>query len=315
MVLICIQRYEAELWEHHYTYEDAVKDTAEDGTITKPSVYFDIRFGNLCNLKCRSCGPTDSSEWYDDHVKLWGKTYDETTGTVQLEKNKKGRYQPTVDIYNWHESESFWTQFEKLIPNIQHIHTVGGEPLLIDQQFTFLEKCVEMGHAHHISVEYNTNLTTIPARAWDLWKHFKVIKLGISIDGIEEVNDYVRFPSKWENIKKNLEKIDNSEGNFTVWWAATIMVYNIWTMPEMFRWKLNKNFKRINAGKNQPIIVPHPLHRPHFLNVQMLPPEAKQAIKAHYQEEKLKFNVYRSEIQYKCFELMDQYIEDRKSVV
>ena len=35
-------------------------------------IYWDIRFSNLCNLRCRSCGHIFSSNWYDDQAKLAG---------------------------------------------------------------------------------------------------------------------------------------------------------------------------------------------------------------------------------------------------
>ena len=42
--------------------ETVAEHTAEDGTIDTdfPVEYYDLRFGNLCNLACRMCGPTDS---------------------------------------------------------------------------------------------------------------------------------------------------------------------------------------------------------------------------------------------------------------
>ena len=33
--------------------------------------YIDFRFSNLCNFKCRTCGPDLSSSWYEDHNKMW----------------------------------------------------------------------------------------------------------------------------------------------------------------------------------------------------------------------------------------------------
>ena len=48
-----------------------VKDTKEDGTHEEFKIrYWDVRFSNLCNFRCRSCGPIFSSNWYNDHVKL-----------------------------------------------------------------------------------------------------------------------------------------------------------------------------------------------------------------------------------------------------
>ena len=52
---------------HHY---DLVKNTDEDGTLKELRItYWDIRFSNNCNMKCRSCGPDFSTMWYDDSVK------------------------------------------------------------------------------------------------------------------------------------------------------------------------------------------------------------------------------------------------------
>ncbi len=55
--------WESEDWkeESGLTYEKAWQTTDEDGTINvdeHPLHYFDIRYGNFCNLKCRMCGPT-----------------------------------------------------------------------------------------------------------------------------------------------------------------------------------------------------------------------------------------------------------------
>ena len=61
---------EKSLWRD-VTIDTARANTAEDGTIKPdnfPLEFFDIRYGNFCNLKCRMCGPTDSHSWYGDWV-------------------------------------------------------------------------------------------------------------------------------------------------------------------------------------------------------------------------------------------------------
>ena len=35
-----------------------------------------------------------------------------------------------------------------------------------------------------------------------LWENFRHVSVGVSIDGVEKVNDYIRYPSKWKNIQK-----------------------------------------------------------------------------------------------------------------
>ena len=56
---------------------EEVNQTTEDGEHPEFKLrYWDIRFSNLCNFKCRSCGPIFSSNWFNDHVKLYGRVPD-----------------------------------------------------------------------------------------------------------------------------------------------------------------------------------------------------------------------------------------------
>lgn len=278
--------YETELWNHHFTEKDARQLTKSDGSIDPkevPLVYYDLRFGNKCNLKCRSCGPTDSSSWYEDQVKVWGETtYYDTTEQVELIQ-VNGKYQPKHDIYNWYKSNKFWDHLHKEIPNIRHVYMVGGEPLLINEQFDFLKRCIDSGYSNNIAIEYNSNIVSIPKQAWDLWKHFRAIKIGASIDGIGKVNDYIRYPSKWKVIERNLKRFDNAEGNFQIWMAVTVQALNILHLPELFQWKINQNFKRVNPAEWQPVVTLHPLHSPHFLNAKVLPLDVKKEISKKFE--------------------------------
>ena len=65
----------------------------EDGTldVDKQVIeFFDIRYGNFCNLKCRMCGPTDSHMWYPDFIKLTdGKEYSFIPNRIRIGKGKK----------------------------------------------------------------------------------------------------------------------------------------------------------------------------------------------------------------------------------
>lgn len=277
--------WENKIWEHVITEDHARQTTAADGTISienYPLRYADLRFGNLCNLKCRMCGPTDSNQWYDDHVAVWNtSTYTDSGQKIKLIKKNNGYYEPETSIYEWYKNDNFWNELEHEIPNLERLYIVGGEPLLIDQHYEFLQKCVDSGHAHRILVEYNTNLTNIPKRAWDIWKHFGKIQIGASIDGVGPINDYIRYPSKWRAIESNLKRLDDAEGNFKIWWAATIQAYNMVHLPDMMLWKIKQNYKRINSPRwlvDRPVITPHPLHKPDFLNVKIFPASAKQHI-------------------------------------
>ena len=279
------RQYENELWENRFNIENAKEVTSADGTIDTdktPIMYYDLRFGNLCNLKCRMCGPTDSNQWYNDWVKMWGKPhFQDSHGKVELVK-QKNRWIAKHGDYNWFESDYFWKQLEQNIPNIQQIHTVGGEPLLIDKHYDLLQMCVDKGYAQNIVVEYNTNLTNIPQRAWNIWPHFKRIQIGASIDATYELNDYIRYPSKFDKIVENLYKLDEANGNFVVWIACTVQFYNAPYLPDFMKWVLTQKFKRVQNLIRKPILTTHPLHNPPFLNIKTIPKHAKKWIRTRY---------------------------------
>lgn len=315
--------WERDIWAHVVDENVAASKTNADGSIDladNPLKYMDLRFGNLCNLKCRMCGPTDSSQWYDDNVLLWGPQYKDSGQTIKLIKNTKGKHVPDVDIYSWYENPNFWAEMEKEIPTLERLYIVGGEPLLIDQHYEFLQKCVDANRAKFIVIEYNTNITNIPTRAWEIWKHFQRIQIGMSVDAVGKINDYIRNPSKWVKIEENMRKLDAAEGDFKIWWAATIQAYNLVHLPDMMLWKIKQNFKRINVEvQHKPVISPHPLHSPKFLNIQIFPKESKDWIKEYFEKKKVEAELEiatldlsdaekKNNFKYFC-KILDQYVK------
>lgn len=280
-------QYENEIWMEQglLDWDHLLENTKEDGEIDTDKIglqYYDIRFGNLCNLKCIMCGPTDSSNWYDDHWQLHGKGFNDTHGRVILIKNEKDRVVPENDVYSWHANEDYWSEMEKGIPAINKLYIVGGEPLLIDRHYEFLQKCVDMGYAGNITVEYNSNLTNVPARALTIWKHFKRVNIGASVDGVGDINYYMRPPSNFDQIHKNLLKLSAAEGNYKIWIAATINIFNVLHLPEFLEWIIMNKIPRVNDDNRKPLLNPHPLHGPKHYNIRALPAHAKDAVKGKY---------------------------------
>lgn len=265
-----------------YTSEDGSIDTTEI-----PAIYYDLRFGNLCNLACRMCGPTDSHTWYEQWSKYSGKNeFNDTHGVVYLQRNSNGRLSTTD--YDWHNSELFWEQIEGAIENIEHVYMAGGEPLLIDRHYKFLNMCITRNRAKSIVLEYNTNGTTLPAKIIDLWKEFKQVRIGVSVDGIGAVAEYQRWPSNWDQLYKNLLKLNNlakESGNIYVWLAVTVTAYNVWHLPKMIEWKLfSSGLTHINISTNKPIISHHIAHQPISTNIRILSAQLKAQLRSEYDE-------------------------------
>lgn len=280
------RQYEIDNWK--FSIDDARYVTEPDGSIREPNLeYYDLRFGNLCNLACRMCGPTDSHTWYEQWTEYNNSTeYKDTHGIVKLTRNDKGRL--TTTDYDWHNSENFWTQIEANIPNIRHVYMAGGEPMMIERHYEFLQRCIDSGYSKNIIIEYNTNMTSLPNRVLDMWTKFKQVRVGASMDGYGAMVEYQRWPLKWEQAYKNLQKLDEyaqKNSNIIPWLACTVTVYNIWHIPLFMKWKLDSSgFKKINSTKKRPIITHHVAHGPQRLNVRILPSDMKQQLVEYYND-------------------------------
>lgn len=281
------REYESDDWD--LTLEEATAKTNEDGSINPDDFdleFFDIRYGNFCNLKCRMCGPTDSHMWYSDHVALYNTTqYKDTHDIIQLTKNDKGKW--STDQYDWFKNSNFyWNNFEKHTGKAKKLYIVGGEPLIIEEHFESLERLIASGRAKDIQIEYNSNLTNVTDRIMKIWEEFKQVRIGVSIDGYGDVFEYQRTPAKWQSVYKNMQKLnDNTNINLKGWFAFTVTPFNVFHLPEFMKWKLNESgLTRFNPITGpRPIITQHMCHAPKYYNIKVLPQMLKDEVCDHYQ--------------------------------
>ena len=264
--------------------EELIKQTEEDGTVPEKLVYLDLRLGHTCNLKCVMCSPHDSSQWVGDHKKMYplfqAKELKEQMSWDRKEFNNK-----------WHENPDFWKEMYAQIPNLKQVYFAGGEPLLIKEHKLFLEEIIRQGYADKILVRYNTNGLLVNDEIIELWKKFKKVKVGFSIDAVGDRNYYIRYPSDWDTIERNLHKLDNTPDNIQVSIATAIQILNIKHLADFAKWKITQNFKKVNlentvggiqAGGG--IVNMHLLYIPTFLSIRLLPAEDKAAVRRSFAE-------------------------------
>jgi sulfatase maturation enzyme AslB (radical SAM superfamily) len=264
--------------------EELIKQTEEDGTVPEKLVYLDLRLGHTCNLKCVMCSPHDSSQWVGDHKKMYplfqAKELKEQMSWDRKEFNNK-----------WHENPDFWKEMYAQIPNLKQVYFAGGEPLLIKEHKLFLEEIIRQGYADRILVRYNTNGLLVNDEIIELWKKFKKVKVGFSIDAVGDRNYYIRYPSDWDTVERNLHKLDNTPDNIQVSIATAIQILNIKHLADFAKWKITQNFKKVNlentvggiqAGGG--IVNMHLLYIPTFLSIRLLPAEDKAAVRRSFAE-------------------------------
>jgi len=298
-------------WKDKFSYEDALLITdAETGELPDDHVpfFYDIQLGNLCNLKCRICHPVVSSSWIPDFVKLNNlpeKFRMPLPGdrVVSIEHVKGKQYSIEPSPFAWAESDEFWEQMSERKSKMSHLYLIGGEPMMIPKplHLGFLQECVDSGDAERITLQYDTNMTNIPDEFIEVWKKFKKVLIGFSIDGMGKPNEYMRAPSKWTQVIKNLHKLDNAvdsgEGNLELNESITISIYNILHILDFLEWKITVGryeFKHVFQRCNNHMFS-HPLHDPDFLNTVIMPVSAKKIIIQKYEDWRIKMKDWAGE--------------------
>lgn len=149
--------------------------------------YLDITIDNDCNLKCRSCKPAYSKGLIEDFTKL------------EIPFNQK-----TIRSINKFKSN----EFHHLIPLLSeeaYITITGGEPFLSKKTLSFIEDLIKKRKTKKMNLRFFTNLTVIPKWFDLILVNFKTVEILASIDAVDELTNYIRYPSKWLNISNNLK--------------------------------------------------------------------------------------------------------------
>lgn len=218
----------------NYIY-DLLENTNADGSIDNPRIYLlKMDLGNKCNLKCRMCSPVNSYAIGKD----W-ELMDKSFKNDRAEKILKDK---------WYASPKFFSLIKEALPSVEILHIAGGEPMLVKEHSRILEMIIEEGHASHIWLRYNSNQTVIPRKILNLWKHFQKVDFNCSVEGYGELNDYIRYPSKWKNQEKNIYLLDEfsyKNKSVSIFIHSTLQAYNVMKIPELLNYLRLAKFKSV----------------------------------------------------------------------
>jgi len=272
------RQWENDEWQEKISFEDVLAGVKEDGTAPFNIQYADMKLGNRCDLACLMCNPADSSLWIPDYNKLMKSDISQDTkDTIEWRKGQ-GKL-------NWYKTDSvFWEDLKNRLDTIKNFYIIGGEPTINPEFKDFLEMCVKSGHSDHINLRFNTNGHTTTEELDRLYTCFKTCLIHLSMDGIEEYHDLIRYPSNWKKQLDKLEYWDNTADNITVTIDVTASVLNVMHIPDFIKWKAKQGFKKVNMKANQGLLGIHFLHSPDILNVTVLPKELKQMVVEKYNE-------------------------------
>jgi len=211
------RRYSIEHFGKHF--DESLAMTREDGHVDEFKMrYFDIRFSNICNFKCRSCGSEFSSQWALEDKKTW---------------NPDGPIIMHVD----NEEGGILKEILEQVEYIDIAYFAGGEPLITPEHYVILEELIRLGKTDTI-LRYNTNASTVSYKdkdIFDLWKHFDKVELSCSIDHFGQRAEMMRHGTDWGRVERNL-KTFRSLDYVSFQMNTVLSIMNYYTLHEFFEY-------------------------------------------------------------------------------
>jgi radical SAM protein with 4Fe4S-binding SPASM domain len=168
------------------------ENTKPDGTADFIIKYWDIRFSNLCNMACRSCGTWFSSNWYEDHKKLTGAPPN------HAKIMKAGR-----------SGNDIWDQLLKQFDHVEQFYFAGGEPIIMEEHLRILKE-LDKRKMYHVRLIYNTNFSKSHFKGTDifeLWNKFDSVSIGASLDAEGPRAELMRKGTVWDDIVANRKRM------------------------------------------------------------------------------------------------------------
>lgn len=238
-------------------------DWTSDAT---PLMFLDLKLGNICNLKCRICGSWSSSQFAAEEV-AWIRDAEEKKQSYAYQMLQAGAWP--------RDNEVFWQQIDQSLSDIRYIEFTGGEPFLIKEHFAMLQGIVDRGIAHQVEIHYNTNGTQYPREAEQIWKHFRLVEIAISVDDIAHRFEYQRTNAKWQEVCDNIEQfrqLRKRNTNIQLQCCSTVSVFNVRYLDGVSNWIAQQGFD---------FVYWNVMHDAWYFSVSCLPDAAKAEIEAH----------------------------------
>jgi MoaA/NifB/PqqE/SkfB family radical SAM enzyme len=223
-----------EIWKHA-PFDPMIEPTAP--------IEFQMIINNSCNLKCRSCTPSHSTQWQIENLKITG------------DSGYKMPYGQAGD-----DDSVLWTKRLEWYDSVQRLEIVGGEPFYVKQWHQIFEELILTDRAKNISVNLSSNCSLFFGDLLEkMANNFKFVGIGLSVDGTGSEYEYLRNPGNWETVYGNMKKYHDMMKRYTnlnVQVSYTIGWLNALDLPIMHE-LLKTDFPKFKIWNN---IIHYPEH-------------------------------------------------------
>jgi len=187
--------------------ESVLAATDSSGFTRVQPVSWDYRFSNLCNFKCRTCGDMLSSGWESEQRQH---------GMINWADPKNGWMRPEVrDKITAFQDTQIEAEFAAAVEahRVEEVYWVGGEPLMYEQHWRYMQRIIELGDGNNVYARYNTNLSRVDYRGVNLYTdilaHVRDWQICASLDGTGVTGEYIRtglnYTAWLENFEQGLQ--------------------------------------------------------------------------------------------------------------
>jgi len=245
-------------------YLPCLTETKEDGSIDNFKMrYLDIRFSNLCNMKCRTCSPSLSSSWYDDHAKLYPETLITEKKFIDLKSNP-----------------NFMDDLMPHLDTVEEVYFAGGEALITPQHYEILDYWLSKGLAN-IKLRYTTNFSNFRYKdksILDYWKKFNDVRVAASLDTYGKMAEYARKGTIWDDIVLNRQQMLMICPDIYFEITPTVSIFSVHSLFDFHKSWVEEGLLDINNIRIN--ILTHP----RYFSITILPEHEKEKIRQLYEE-------------------------------
>jgi len=216
----CIKKEKVGLKSRRNYYEKNV--TADFDDIT----YIDLRFSNICNMKCRFCESAASSMWKDDEYFLIDNDFKRHQLPV-------APYVTPDNIINQLINHCNNSSAATLFLDIK-----GGEPFISNEFLNFL-KLLSPVAKQKIEITVTTNCVSVSKKYLDELVQFKKVIIGVSVETADDaLYRYIRGGNKFgiSELENKIKLIQSY--NFEIRPSSVVSIYNVFVLPELLEWML-----------------------------------------------------------------------------
>ena len=240
-----------------------VDSTQPDGTADFVMKYWDIRFSNLCNMACRSCGTWFSSNWYEDHKKLTGSP------PPHAKIMRVGRH-----------TDDLWEQMLESFDHAEQFYFAGGEPIIMEEHYRILKE-LDKRKMYHVRLIYNTNFSRTKFKdidVFELWNKFDSVSVGASLDAEGDRAELMRKGTVWKETVANRKRMMEVCPQVDFYISSTVGLVNSLHVTDFHRsWVEQGLIKPQDFNFN---LLQHPI----WQRMDILPPEFKEQVKEKYKQ-------------------------------